>query len=349
MEHTPLFEVRRGLIVESIHYGSVAIVDTGGDLLAWVGEPGGTTYMRSSAKPFQALPMVYTGAMDAYGLDLEELAVICASHSGTDDHVRVVASIQEKAGLQESDLQCGVAFPGHESTRRRMRLEGQAPAPNRHNCSGKHSGMLALARHLGVSLEGYLDQQHAVQRMILEALARMTGLAPGGIQVGVDGCSAPNFAVPLISAAAAYARLADPGHLSAEMRDACRRVGRAMTEHPEMVGGPARFDTELMRAVGGGLIAKGGAEGFQGIGIPPGGSSLTAGGVGVAIKISDGDPRRRAGAPVVLSVLERIGVISAESSQALAHYQDRPVLNDRQVVVGQGRVAFELSSKVGLW
>jgi L-asparaginase II len=121
-----------------------------------------------------------------------------------------------------------------------------------------------------------------------------------------------------------------------------------MTGHPDMVSGPGRFDTELMRAAGDRLIAKGGAEGFQGVGIPPGGSSLTGGGVGVAVKISDGDSRKRAGAPVVLSVLEQIGAISGDSSEVLAQYRDRSVLNDRGMIVGRGRVVFELSKGADL-
>jgi L-asparaginase II len=343
MKHAPLFEVLRGQVVESLHFGSVAVADARGKLMAWAGDPYGTTYMRSSAKPFQALPLVLTGAMDAHGLDLEELAIICASHSGTDDQVRVVRSIQKKAGLREDDLQCGAAFPSHEATRQRMRLDGAAPAPNRHNCSGKHSGMLTLARHLDAPLTGYLGEGHPVQELILEAMARMTGMHAMDIQVGVDGCSAPNFALPLISAATAYARLADPEALDEQIGGACHRVSRAMREHPHMVGGPARFDTELMTAAGDRLIAKGGAEGFQGIGIFPGGSSLAPGGLGVAIKISDGDPRKRSGAPVTLSALEQIGGVSAGALGELAHYLDRPALNDRGLVVGRGQVTFELT------
>jgi L-asparaginase II len=341
MTHIPLFEMLRGQIVESVHFGSLAVADAEGRLLAWAGDPHTITYMRSSAKPLQALPLVLSGAAKGLGLNRQELAIVCASHSGTDEHVMAVASIQKKAGFGEGDLQCGAAFPSDEASRQRMQSEALPPTENRHNCSGKHSGMLALARYLGAPLGDYLRLDHPVQRQILGAISRLSGLTETEIAIGVDGCSAPNFALPLLSAARAYACLVDSTGMEPDLAAACGEVVGAMIQYPECVAGPGGFDTELMAHAGGGLVSKGGAEGYQALGIRSGGSG-SRGGLGVAIKIADGDPRRRAAPAIALSVLERLGVLQAGALEALSQFADPPVLNDRQAVVGGGRLAYEL-------
>lgn len=342
MRHVPLFEVLRGEMVESVHFGSFAVADPDGRLLAWAGDAHVVTYMRSSAKPLQALPLVLSGGAQALGVTDQELAVVCASHSGRDEHVNVVSGIQRKAGFTEGHLQCGAAFPGDEETRRCMQSEGLPPAANRHNCSGKHSGMLALARHLGAPLGDYLSLEHPVQRRIMAAICRMSGLAESEITVGVDGCSAPNFALPLLSAATAYARLVDPAGLEPELGAACGRIVEAMTHNPEMVAGPGRFDTALMTHAGGGLLSKGGAEGYQALGVRAGSPGASDRGLGVAIKVADGDPRRRAAPAIALRVLELLGMIESPALETLSDYARPRVLNNRQVTVGGGRVAFEL-------
>jgi L-asparaginase II len=342
MSFIPMFEVQRAHCVESVHFGAVAVADAAGGLVASAGDPHTVTYMRSSAKPLQAMPLVVSGAAGAFGLSDQELAIVCASHTGRDEHVKVIASIQTKAGLSERDLACGDAFPSDEGTRLRMQAKGLPPSAMRHNCSGKHSGMLVLARHLGASLEGYLSQDHPVQRRIAEMVMRMTDLTKAEIAFGIDGCSAPNFALPLISAATAYARLMDSAGLDPELAKGCETIVAAMTAHPDMVAGPGRFDTDLMEEAAAGLVSKGGAEGFQALGIRADRAGDFGRGLGVAIKIADGDPRRRAAPAVAVSVLEHLGVLKS-NLDALSRYAQPSVLNDRELTVGSGRVAFELA------
>jgi L-asparaginase II len=317
MSYRPVIELTRGGIVESIHHGAIAVADPSGTLHASWGDAEVVTFLRSSTKPFQALPLLESGAVDHYQLSLEQIAVICASHSGTDEHVRAVASIQGQVGISEVDLMCGVHPPYHRQTARRMQEEGLEPTPNRHNCSGKHTGMLTLASFKGDPLADYINPQHPVQVQIIQTFAEMCGLEQEAVVLGIDGCSAPVFAVPLIAAATAFARLMDPSALTPERAEACRGVVTAMTSHPFMVAGPDRFDTRLMEVTVGQVLAKGGAEAYQGLGVRAGVISPDAPALGVAIKIADGDRGGRARPAVALSVLEDLGVLSDEEREAL--------------------------------
>jgi L-asparaginase II len=342
MNYKPVLEVTRGEIVESVHYGAVAVTDTSGKLNAWLGDPEVVTFLRSSAKPFQGLPLLESGAAAHYGLSSEQIAVICSSHSGTDEHVREVASIQSMVGVTEDDLLCGVHPPFHNATAERLKQEGFEPTPNHHNCSGKHTGMLALARFLDAPSKTYVDPNHLVQRRNLQIFAELCGLEPEAVEVGIDGCSAPNFAVPLRAAATAFARLADPSGLTPERAEACNMVVTAMTSHPLMVAGPDRFDTRLMEVTSGRLIAKGGAEGYQGVGILSGAIAPDSKALGVAIKIADGDCKHRARAPVTLAVLEAIGALGDKQREALVEFGPQPVLNHLGLEVGRLRTCFHL-------
>ncbi len=342
MSYQPVVELTRGNIVESIHNGAVAVSDASGKLYAWWGDPQIVTYLRSSAKPFQALPIVESGAAAHYDLSPKQIAAICSSHSGTDEHVQTVASIQSKVGVTEDDLLCGVHLPYHHETAQRLKEEQREPTPNFHNCSGKHTGMLAMARFLGESLSDYIDPHHPVQELILQTFAEMCGLDPGEVVLGTDGCSVPTFAVPLQAAATAYARLMDSSGLSADRAEACRKVVDAMTSNPYMVAGPDRFDTRLMEVTGGRLLTKGGAEAYQGIGIPAGALGSGSSAVGVAIKIGDGDRGQRARTVVALAVLEGLGALQGEEQEALAEFSPRAFTNYRGLTVGQVRTCFHL-------
>ena len=342
MSYQPVVELTRGTIVESIHHGAVAVADASGKLHAWWGDPQIVTYLRSSAKPFQALPLVESGAAAQYDLTPKQIAVICSSHSGTNEHVQTVASIQSIVGVTEDDLLCGVHPPYHYETAQRMKEEQREPTPNFHNCSGKHTGMLAMARFLKESLSDYIDPHHPVQGLILQTFAEMCGLDPGEVVLGTDGCSVPNFAVPLQAAARAYARLMDSSGLSADRAEACRKVVAAMTSNPYMVAGPDRFDTRLMEVTGSRLLTKGGAEGYQGIGIPAGALGPDSSAVGVAIKIADGDRGHRARAIVALAVLEGLGVLPIEEREALAEFGPRVLTNSSGLTVGQLRTCFHM-------
>jgi L-asparaginase II len=340
--YLPMVELTRGSIVESFHTGAVAVVDAEGRLVASYGDVDALTFLRSSAKPFQALPFIESGGDQAFDLSGPEVAVICASHSGTDEHVAVVESIQKKIGVSEKDLLCGTHTPSHEPTQRALILRQAEPTPNRHNCSGKHTGMLAHAVLRRLPTADYINPNHAVQHTILTAFAEMTGLPVEAVVTGIDGCSAPNFAVPLRHAALGYARLIDPHRLSPARAQACQRIVSAMTSYPNMVAGPGRFDTALMELGRGSLLSKGGAEGYQCIGIAPGVLGPGSPGLGIALKIADGDVQGRAGTVAAVEVLRQLGVLSAGDLDALQRFSRRPLENFRKLRVGEIRPCFEL-------
>lgn len=349
LPHIPVYELTRGEIVESVHYGSGAVVDVTGQLVAWFGDPNLVTYLRSSAKPFQALPLVEAGGVEHFDFSLQEIALMCASHLGMDQHASVAASIQRKAGVTEAELLCGVHPLTHEPTLEAMRSRGESLSPNRHNCSGKHSGMLAFARLEGWSLSDYIDPTHPIQQRILEVFADMCAVEMEAVELGIDGCSAPNFAIPLRNAALGFARLADPSNLPEPRASACRTLVQAMVGHPEMVAGPGRFDTLLMRAGRGHILAKGGAEGYQAIGLLPGALGPSSPAMGIALKISDGDLLSRARPAVVLEVLRQLGALDEDQLIELATFGPQVELhNYRNLHVGLGRPAFCLQSGVSL-
>ncbi len=240
--YQPLVEVTRGPIVESIHCGAIAVVDARGRVLASAGDPEIVTYPRSTAKPIQVLPFVELGGPRHFSLNERELAILCASHSGTDDHFNVVSGIQAKIGVSERDLLCGVHDPMDKPTAIALRKRGEEPTPNRHNCSGKHTGMLAQAMLRGLPKEEYIDPRHPVQQLIIKVFGEMTDMPVEQIGIGIDGCSVPVFALPLHNMALAFARLADPSSLAPERAAACRQITHAMMAHPDMVAGPGRFE-----------------------------------------------------------------------------------------------------------
>lgn len=338
--YQPVVRALRGEVEESVHFGSIAVANASGQLLANWGDPEIATFMRSSAKPFQALPLVESGALETFGLSAEDLALVCASHAGTDAHVRGVEHIQSQVGLRETDLQCGTHAPLDRAMASRLQAEGRRATPNRHNCSGKHTGMLVQARQLGAPLETYLAPDNPVQRRILSALAELAGMDEADVQVGTDGCSAPNFALPLRAAATAYARLADPTGLTPERALACGRIFDAMTGYPVMVSGEGRLDTVLMSSLPG-VLSKSGAEGYQGLAIRAqargGGEAL-----GVAAKISDGDLGFRAQAVMVLSLLAQLGVQGTERLADLPPFDASEIINHAGITVGAVEPCFTL-------
>ena len=352
MTAQPLLEVRRGGIVESVHFGSIAVVDANGRLISSYGDPKAVAFLRSSAKPFQALPFVEHGGVEYFGFTPRELSIACASHEGSDLHVQTVAGIQAKIGVEESALQCGVHMPGDVDAFKSLILSGKQPSPNRNNCSGKHSAMLAYAKMRGLPLENYLDPKHPIQQEILATFAAMCLLPVKEVELGTDGCSAPNFAVPLYSAAHAMACLCDPRALAETRASACRKITSAMTTHPEMVSAYGEFDEQLMRTGEGKIVCKRGAEGYQLVGLLPGVLRADSPGVGIALKVSDGDPSRtgldlthstRVRPAVTLEVLCQLGVLSSEQQQALELFGPiKPIKNHRGIVTGQSRPVFRL-------
>ena len=348
----PLFEVTRGRIIESVHYGSIAVVDSNGKLISSYGDPKTVVFLRSSAKPFQAIPFVEHGGVEHYGFSPRELSISCASHEGSDLHVQTIEEMQRKIGLEESYLQCGTHMPGDVDAFKSFVANSRLPGPNRNNCSGKHTAMLAYAKMCGLSLNDYLDVNHPIQKDILTAFSDLCLVPTQDVELGIDGCSAPNFAVPLQKAALGFARLCDPRELSESRAVACRKITSAMTSHPEMVSGYGEFDEQLMKVGEGRIVCKRGAEGYQILGLLPGALSSKSPGIGIALKISDGDAssmgsnlesRNRVRPAVAIEILRQLGAISLKQEQALAGFgPQKPVTNLRGIVTGQSRPVFEL-------
>lgn len=341
--YKPVIEATRGTIVESVHFGAAAVVDATGKLIASVGDPQTVTFLRSSAKPFQALPFVEMGGVESFNLTQRETAVLCASHIGTDDHVAVVSGIQKKIGVTEADLLCGSHPPYDSETAKRLLREGLQATPNRHNCSGKHTGMLAhvMLRHL--AKEDYVNPAHPIQQTILTAFSQMCEVDPLSVKLGTDGCSAPVFAVPLFNAALAFARLADPKGLPQRRVDGLHKIYAAMTTHPDMISGIGQFDTVLMQVMGGKVLVKGGAEGYQALAVAPGALGAGSPGLGITFKISDGDATNRARPLMAVEILRQLGVLSKEEEEALAQFDRRKIQNWRKLDVGELRPCFKLA------
>lgn len=349
--HAPLVVETRGVgiaqSVESVHYGSVAVVDAAGALLWSVGDPGAFTFSRSTLKPFQALPFVEAGGIAHLGFDDSETAMLCASHSGEDMHVTLADRMLHKAGCDEHHLQCGCHVPMRYSA-----LEQQPPAgavfDQRHNnCSGKHAGFLAYCRLTETPLESYLDEDHPLQRAIRARVAAMAGVDEATLAVGIDGCSAPNLALPLANLARLYALLARPdaapdarlAGAALSPAEALNRLARAMTRHPELVSGTGRSDLMFMGAFvtpdgQPDLVSKVGAAGVQTFG-------LRSAGLGIAIKIGDGSmPALYCAAT---AVLDQLGLLDDARRAALASYARPAFRNHRAIVTGEMRPAFTLA------
>ncbi|HET6519499.1 MAG TPA: asparaginase [Geminicoccaceae bacterium] len=319
-------EVLRGGRIESRHRAAAAVADAAGRVVLAVGEVGRPVYPRSAIKPLQALPLVETGAADRFGIGPAELALACASHGGEPRHVEAVRAWLARLGLDEGALRCGAHPPSHAASTERLIRDGAAPTPAHNNCSGKHTGMLATALHLGEDLAGYLAPSHPVQRRVAAVLADMAGAEPD--EPGIDGCGLPNWPLPLRALATAMARLGDPaaGGLAPERARACGRIRAAMTAHPEMVAGEGRACTAIMAAAPH-LLVKTGAEGVYMAAWP-------ARGLGLALKVEDG--AGRASPVALLALFERLGALDdgGDARDALAPVA-RPVLrNHAGTVVG---------------
>jgi L-asparaginase II len=336
---TLLAEVTRGGAVESIHHGTVVVVDVAGRTVASAGDPETFAYFRSSAKPFQAVPVVESGAADRFGLTPAELALCCASHSAEAMHQDQVLELLAKLGLDDSALQCGIPLPTDEHETAAILSGAKARSPLQCDCSGKHSGMLATCLQLGYPIESSLEPDHPLQRAIRAIVAEVCRVPSGSLRLATDGCSVPTFGTSVRAMAQAFATLAAPGDAPSEAgRDhavALDRLRSAMTAHPENVGGShGRFDTDLMRISRGALVAKGGAEGLMCVGVP-------AHGVGVAVRIADGS--FRAHGVVVLRVLEALALVDPATLAALQANEETRILNHNERHVGDIRAAFTLA------
>ena len=343
----PLVEVRRGGITESRHRGHIVGVLPDGEIVALAGSPETVTYLRSSAKPHQAIPLIASGAADRFGFDEREIALACASHSGEPIHVEVAGSMLNKIGLPPDALRCGVHEPFSIEATAELKAKGEEPSVLHNNCSGKHAGMLALAVHLGAPTETYNQPDHPVQMEIGKVISQFSGIAVEDMAIGVDGCGVPVFGITIKAMALMYARLVSPpADFDENTRKACSRIVAAMMAYPELIGGTKdRLDTEMMQAAKGLLVSKVGAEGVYTVGILP--SPDWPNGLGLALKIEDGDDKR-ARPVVVIESLRQLEVLKDESLEAVARYAFFPVLNRAGDVVGEVTAGFKLNTAQGV-
>ena len=315
--------VHRGAIAESRHRVQCVVVDAGG---AGDGaDDSGVTSFRSAAKPFQLLPFVERGHADALRCSEAELAIMAASHSGSRQHLALVRGLLERIGRTSADLACGYHEPMDAESLEDVRRDPSLRSPLYNNCSGKHTGMLALAKAEGWPAAGYERLEHPLQQLMLRTVAECCGIAPASIPLGVDGCSVPVFGLPLAAMASGYAQLAAAmaGGGDARAR-ALQRIGRAMVAEPVVVEGSGRLATDLMLAAHGRIVAKSGAEGLLLV-AEPGPASGRSPGRGIAIKCEDG--AMRAMGPAAVELLAALGVLRPDEAEALADHR-RPVVAD---------------------
>lgn len=351
---TRLANVYRGTHIESFHTGSIVVVDSLGRLLASTGDPARQICLRSSAKPFQAVPLLEYGGVDEYDLGPEEIALTCASHGGEPMHVSTAAAMLRKGEFDESDLLCGAHVPYDEKAAADLRASGEAPSPLHNNCSGKHAGMLLCTQVMDVPSTRYIDADHPLQVLIRSTLGDFAGVTADEIPVAIDGCGVPAFFLSLYRTAFAYARLmassegaSAPGALD-RYADSASSVVEAMTAFPQYVAGSWSLTTPLMSAFGGDLLAKEGAEGVYAMALSPAlreelTDRLRLGddcAIGIALKIDDGSMDRGRN-PVVFRTLEILGLDAGKHAE-LQQFRDWPIRNVAGVRVGDVRAEFDL-------
>ncbi|MHC2182062.1 L-asparaginase II [Paenibacillus sp. PvR052] len=328
-----LVEVTRGDVTESVHRGHIAAVDFKGKLIAYVGNPKHYGYMRSTAKLLQVIPLLETRGDEQFGLTDAETALCCASHGGEPEHASTALSILNKLELGESALECGRQEPLYKPAADALKQEGLTPSQLHNNCSGKHAGMLALAKAMNVSIKQYTCLAHPVQQKMLHTVANMCGVPAESIKLGIDGCGVPVFAVPLASLAYAYARLGSPEELSPERAAACRKIIEVICKYPYYVAGTNRFDTRLAEVTQGRIIGKMGAEGVYALTVPNRG-------IGLSVKIEDG--AERALYPAAAEALIQLGAVTRKEADQLAEFHHPRVTNRRGENVGVIRPVFQL-------
>ena len=328
----PLIELLRGGTLECVHFGAVAVVDARGRVLAAAGDPYWVTFTRSTLKALQALPFMQARGPQRLGFSRENVAMMCASHSGEPTHVAQVEQMLDKAGLGYRALQCGCHVPLFAEL-------GIAPVPapgeydeRHHNCSGKHAGFLAHCVQQGWPLGNYLAPGHPAQQAVRREVARAVGLSPDQLRIGIDGCSAPNYAMPLAHLARGYARLAS-GPSDPEFGESFAELAEAMTAHPYLVSGTARSDLAFMRAGRGDWVTKAGADGVQVVASRSRGQSF-------ALKIADGN--KVAVSAATVAVLDQLGWLDVRQREELRPWRAEAIANARGTQVGERKAVFSL-------
>ncbi len=314
-----LVRIRRGDFAESQHRGAWILTDAAGARLDGAGDPAGPFFARSAIKSLQALPLIETGASERWSYGADELALALSSHNGEPMHTQRVAALLSRLGLGVEALQCGSQKPGDPDTASELVRTGQAPCALHNNCSGKHAGFLALSTHLGADAGDYLHPHGQVQSCVRETLAEMIDVNASELTYAVDGCSAPTYRLSLNQLATAFARVTSPGGLEAKRRGAARAMTAAAAAHPLLIAGThKRLCSEISRVTGGRLFPKVGAEGVYAVGEVGADRAL-------AVKIDDGGFRGLY--PLVVTLLERLGMLSSAEATELQHWHRSPLRN----------------------
>lgn len=327
-----LVQSTRNGTLESFHRGVVCVVGASGEVVYSAGDVQQICFPRSAIKYMQVLPLLESGAADHFQITAAEIALICASHNGEPEHVEGVKKLLQRTGIDTGELGCGAHAPYHGESYAQLLMSGNRPTELHNNCSGKHTGFLILARYMGVPTEGYLNPDHPVQVLVREALADLCEMKAEHFLAGTDGCSAPNYAMPVINQATGFRNLGMPRG-NARRDQACRRVLQSIAEHPQMVAGTGRYCTELIRETGGKIIGKLGAEGVYCMSVPE--KKL-----GIAIKVDDGSTGPQYN--VAQAVLVKLGLISGDTSDKMKRWLSTPILNFKKNQTGSREVTPEL-------
>ncbi|GIW48656.1 MAG: asparaginase [Caloramator sp.] len=326
-------EVTRGPLVECVHRGDAVVVDKTGKVLAYSGDAYKLTYIRSAAKPIQTMNVILSGAADRFNFNDKEIAIMCASHYGEEFHINTLNEMLKKINIKKEALLCGETYSINQAYRHKQLKENHSITTLNSDCSGKHIGVVATCLHKGYGLIDYNTKEHPVQKDTLEVVAKVCDINKDKIIIGVDGCSVPVFGMPIYNMALGYARMVTGYGLNEEYKAAAERVYNSMVAHPEMVAGTNGFCTELIKAAGGKLIGKLGAEAVYCIGI----KDL---GIGIAVKIEDGN--YRALYPAVMKILEDLKILNYNEINRLLNFKNPPNLNNKGVKVGELRAVVEM-------
>jgi len=331
-----LVEVIRSGIVESVHFGDIAVVNKNGGLLYYAGNPEQICFFRSSAKPLILLSHLLKNIHGHFNLTLRELAIMASSHSGGSSHIEVLSGIAKKLGVRESDLTCGVREPFGEKERYELYKTGKEPGQFHNNCSGKHLGNIAACKAAGYSWDSVSDPSHHVQLDVKALISDFCGLPAGSIHVGVDGCGVPVFGVPLKNMALAYSRIFDTDFMNGKYAYVQELLRRAVTQNPDMIASDDRIDTQLNRLTGGDHFGKMGSDGVFCV-------HIHSKGIGMALKILDGSIR--AVAPAVIETLVQIKTLPPGAAEKLEDFHYPPVKTWSGRIIGSINPVFTLKQK----
>lgn len=330
MSYELFVEVTRNETVESRHFGTAAVCDYKGNIIESWGDIDGLIFPRSALKPMLAIQLIESGASDHYHLDDAELSLACSSHQGERMHQKLVKTWLTLLGLTEKDLACGAVLPEHTESAHQILASGQHGCRIHHNCSGKHTGFLTTALHMGFPLKDYNLLSHPLQQLSLEILSNLADVDLMQYPIGIDGCGLPAPTMPLVQLAHATARFSNPVDLSPERAHAISRLHDAITNEPLYIAGHGTMVSELNEVTNGAVLAKTGAEGIVIAALPKQG-------LGVALKIADGSARARSVA--LLAILDHLNILSDQEKNKLQHHISPTILNSRELAVGEIRPA----------